>query len=141
MAITDMEVHARPAPRKNAPPEAPPEPKRYLALDAYRGFIMLILASEGFGFSALQGDPVWGRIAHWFHHVPWAGGVFWDMIQPAFMFMVGVAMPFALARRRESGADRRANFRPILADFLRAVGLSDIALWIEGRRIKTLRIN
>jgi len=67
--------------------------KRYLALDAYRGFIMLTLAAEGFGFSALKGDPTWGRVASWFRHVPWEGGVFWDMIQPAFMFMVGAAMP------------------------------------------------
>ena len=141
MAIRDMEVHARPAPRKNAPPEAPPEPKRYLALDAYRGFIMLILASEGFGFSALQGDPVWGRIAHWFHHVPWAGGVFWDMIQPAFMFMVGVAMPFALARRKELGATERDNFLHILARSMRLIVLSQVIIWIGAGRIKPQLIN
>ena len=46
------------------------EPRRYLALDAYRGFIMLLLASEGFGFSMLKGDPTWGRVAGWFDHVP-----------------------------------------------------------------------
>src|SRR5437879_10690388 len=135
MAITDMEVHARPAPRKNAPPEAPPEPKRYLALDAYRGFIMLILASEGFGFSALQGDPVWGRIAHWFHHVPWAGGVFWDMIQPAFMFMVGVAMPFALAWRKELGATGRGNFLLILVRCMRLCFVIYIIIWYDECRI------
>src|SRR5262245_14025899 len=55
---------------------------RYLALDAYRGFIMLLLASEGFGFSELRDNPNWGRVARWFNHVPWEGGVFWDMIQP-----------------------------------------------------------
>jgi len=47
-----------------------PATKRYLALDAYRGFIMLTLAAEGFGFSALKGDPTWGRVASWFRHVP-----------------------------------------------------------------------
>ena len=75
--------------------EPRPATKRYLALDAFRGFIMLILAAEGFGLSALKGDPTWGRVARWFNHVPWEGGVFWDMIQPSFMFMVGVAMPLA----------------------------------------------
>ena len=54
-------------------PEPQPATKRYLALDAYRGFIMLILAAEGFGFSALKGDPTWGRVASWFQHVPWEG--------------------------------------------------------------------
>ena len=52
---------------------------------------MLLLASEGLGFSALRNDPTWGRVAGWFDHVPWDGLVFWDLIQPAFMFMVGVA--------------------------------------------------
>ena len=36
-------------------------------------------------------------------HVKWEGCVFWDLIQPAFMFMVGVAMPFAFAKRRVAG--------------------------------------
>ena len=40
------------------------ETKRYLALDTYRGFIMLLLASEGFGFSELRNDPSWGRVAY-----------------------------------------------------------------------------
>ena len=37
--------------------ETTTEHRRYLALDAYRGFIMLLLASEGFGFSMLKGIP------------------------------------------------------------------------------------
>ena len=63
------------------PPRVKPEPKRYLALDAFRGFIMMMLASEGLGFYELRNDPTWGGIAHWFQHVPWEGAVFWDMIQ------------------------------------------------------------
>ena len=49
MAIAEIEAHRKPARGENLPPESRPESKRYLALDAYRGFIMLILASEGFG--------------------------------------------------------------------------------------------
>jgi heparan-alpha-glucosaminide N-acetyltransferase len=123
------------------PSEAPPKPKRYLALDAYRGFIMLILISSGFGFAALQGDPVWGRVAHWFDHVPWEGGVFWDMIQPAFMFMVGLAMPLALARRRELGASERDNFRHVVVRSLRLIILSQIVIWVSAGRIKPQLIN
>jgi len=29
-----------------------------------------------------------------FHHVKWEGLHFWDLIQPFFMFIVGVAIPF-----------------------------------------------
>jgi predicted acyltransferase len=118
-----------------------PESKRCLALDAFRGFIMLILASRGFGFSGLQDDPVWGHVAHWFDHVPWEGGVFWDMIQPAFMFMVGVAMPFALARRSELGASERDNFRHVLARSFRLIVLSQVVIWISAGRIRPQLIN
>ena len=112
------------------------EPRRYLALDAYRGFIMLLLASEGLGFSMLKGDPTWGRVAGWFDHVPWEGLVFWDLIQPAFMFMVGVAMPFALAARTARGATERDNFRHVLARSLRLTLLSQILISVGSGRIK-----
>ena len=73
-AVTEATASEVETPR---PPEAHPERKRCLALDAFRGFIMLVPASRGFGFSALQGDPVWGT-SRWFDHVPWEGGVFRD---------------------------------------------------------------
>jgi len=112
------------------------ETSRYLALDAYRGFIMLLLASEGFGFSELRSDPTWGRVATWFNHVPWEGGVFWDMIQPAFMFMVGVAMPFALAKRNAEGATSRDNFHHVLVRSLRLILLSQILICVGSGQIK-----
>src|SRR5439155_23574739 len=71
----------------------------------------------------------WGRIGHWFGHVPWEGSVFWDMIQPGFIFMVGVAMPFALARRRELGATERDNLRHVLVRSIRLIILSQIIIW------------
>ena len=40
-----------------AAPTLAADTKRYVALDAYRGFIMLLLASEGFGFSLLEERP------------------------------------------------------------------------------------
>jgi len=36
------------------------------------------------------------------HHT-WHGLHFWDLIQPFFMFIVGVAMPFSFAKRWEKG--------------------------------------
>jgi len=39
----------------------------------------------------------WGHsVVQQFHHHPWHGLRFWDLIQPFFMFIVGVAMPFSL---------------------------------------------
>jgi heparan-alpha-glucosaminide N-acetyltransferase len=98
--------------------------ERYVALDAFRGFIMFLLASNGLGFGPLQGHPVYGGVAGWFEHVEWTGAVFWDLIQPAFMFMVGVAMPFALAKRDALGASARQNFGHISVRALKLVLLS-----------------
>src|SRR4051794_2630626 len=81
--------------------------QRLLSLDVYRGFIMISLISFGFGLRALKNDPRWHFLADQVDHGQWTGVVFWDLIQPAFMFMVGLAMPFAFARRRAMGATRK----------------------------------
>src|SRR5260370_31142500 len=72
---------------------------RLESLDAYRGFIMILLASSGFGLAVLEHHPGWAWLASQVDHAAWEGCTFWDLIQPAFTFMVGVAMPFAVARR------------------------------------------
>jgi predicted acyltransferase len=108
--------------------------KRYVALDAYRGFIMVTLVSAGFGFPALKNQPGYETVASWFEHVPWEGAVFWDMIQPAFMFMVGVAMPFALAKRMEEGANFGRLFRHAVFRALRLLLLSQILMSIARGR-------
>ena len=36
-------------------------------------------------------------------HRAWVGCVPWDLIQPAFMFMVGVSLPYSIASRRAKG--------------------------------------
>jgi predicted acyltransferase len=94
------------------PAEAPlatPPSQRLVSLDAYRGFVMLLMASEGLGISAFvrahpeRAGRVWNLLAEQTSHVPWRGCHLWDLIQPSFTFIVGVAMPFSLAKRRERG--------------------------------------
>src|SRR5262245_1769069 len=84
-----------------APASAPPD--RLESLDAYRGFTMLAMVSAGLGSAHLKNHPTWGGFAYQMEHVEWVGCSFWDLIQPSFMFIVGVAMPFAFARRRARG--------------------------------------
>ena len=83
------------------------KPQRLASLDAYRGFIMLAMVSGGLGFSAVAREfPdswAWQALAYQFSHVAWTGCGFWDLIQPSFIFMVGVAMPFSHASRRAKG--------------------------------------
>ncbi len=88
--------------------------KRLVSLDAYRGMIMICLISVGFGFSAFEGHPWLGFIAGQIEHVPWEGLTFWDLIQPAFMFMVGMAMPFAYAKRKSMGLSHQKIFLHVI---------------------------
>jgi len=81
-----------------------PGAERLLSLDFFRGLTMLLLISSGFGvYQAFKDHPVLGGLAHQFEHVAWEGCVLWDLIQPAFTFIVGVAMPLAFARRLAAG--------------------------------------
>jgi predicted acyltransferase len=115
--------------------------QRYMALDAYRGFIMIMLISVGFGFGPLRGHPVFGVIAGQLDHVAWEGMVFWDLIQPAFMFMVGVAMPFSLLKRAAQGATFRQNLRHVFVRSAKLILLSQIIGSISGGRLSFQLIN
>ncbi len=94
------------------PPIAKPDTThRLLSLDAYRGLIMVTLAFTGFGLAGTarehlkldQTNPVWKEVFHQAEHAEWTGGGYWDMIQPSFMFMVGVAMAFSYLKRQQMG--------------------------------------
>jgi predicted acyltransferase len=103
-----------------------PQTARLVSLDAYRGLIMLMLISHGFGLAVLQSRPGWAWLAHQVEHVEWTGCTFWDLIQPAFTFMVGMAMPFAFARRVEQGATNFDLFRHVAWRALVLIVLSNV---------------
>src|SRR4051812_33507880 len=97
-----------------AAPVPPIAQQRLLSLDVYRGLIMVSLICFGFGLRTFDKDPRWDFLARQVDHSQWQGVVFWDIIQPAFMFMVGVAMPLAYARRQAMGATRSQLFQHAL---------------------------
>ncbi len=78
-----------------------------MSLDAFRGTIMILMASAGLGASQIAehfpDSPAWQFFGRQCQHATWAGCTFWDLIQPAFMFMVGVALPWSLASRQARG--------------------------------------
>ncbi|WP_281541751.1 acyltransferase family protein [Maribacter aestuarii] len=82
--------------------------KRLFSLDVFRGLTMFLLVAEAAGFhhnfSELAEGTVFSGLAHQLHHHPWNGLRFWDLIQPFFMFIVGVAMPFSLRKRLATGS-------------------------------------
>jgi predicted acyltransferase len=106
---------------------------RLVSLDAYRGCIMLCLLSHGFGFASLAYYPGWEWLARQVDHVEWTGVTFWDLIQPAFTFMVGVAMAFSFARRRQEGASRWDVFRHVLWRALILILLSNVLSNFGGK--------
>jgi heparan-alpha-glucosaminide N-acetyltransferase len=81
---------------------------RNTAVDAYRGFVMLLMMGEVMSFSkvahAFPGNPFWNVLGFNQSHVEWAGCSLHDMIQPSFSFLVGVVLPYSLASRRAKGA-------------------------------------
>ena len=96
-------VPSQPAPTAERSGSIRTQPsERLLSLDAYRGFIMVVLASGGLGLyevarKSFPDNPTWQTLGYHFHHVRWVGCALWDLIQPSFMFMVGVAMAYSCA--------------------------------------------
>lgn len=98
-----------------------PEPAsdRLLSLDFFRGITMFLLVAEGTElWNVLVHEPIAGTflesIFRQFHHHPWHGLRFWDLIQPFFMFIVGVAMPFSYAKRLKRGDSKRKITKHII---------------------------
>lgn len=98
---------------------------------------MLAMASAGLGINEVakkqELPPLefWKVLATQLDHVAWRGCVFWDLIQPSFMFIVGVAMPFSFASRMVAGqswttqfgnAVRRSLLLILLGIFLSSIG-------------------
>ncbi len=94
--------------------DAPPLYYRLQSLDFMRGFIMVLLALESAGLydyidEATKGSAANGFIRQFFHH-PWHGLHFWDLVQPAFMFMAGIALAYSLHRQKREGLPWRSCF-------------------------------
>jgi heparan-alpha-glucosaminide N-acetyltransferase len=112
-------------------------PPRLASLDAFRGFTMLFMASEiaRLPRALLQTYPEHGVaffVADMLEHREWVGVTPWDLIQPSFMFMVGVALPFSLAARRARGDAFGRLFGHALVRSLLLVALG-IFLRSQGR--------
>ena len=93
--------------------------ERLLSLDFFRGFTMFLLIAEFTNlFSYLISPELEGTLLYalgnQLHHHPWNGLRFWDLIQPFFMFIVGVAMPLSYEKRIKKGETHNQVFSHIL---------------------------
>jgi heparan-alpha-glucosaminide N-acetyltransferase len=119
------------------PAGAVPPATRLVSVDAYRGWVMFLMMAEVLELcrvaAARPASAFWQFLCHHQSHVEWVGCSLHDLIQPSFSFLVGVALPFSLARRAADGqsAGRRAAHvcwralvLVLLGVFLRSIGQS-----------------
>lgn len=90
-------------------------PARVLAIDAFRGITILIMIFVN-TLSGVRGMP------SWLEHAPAGvdGMTLPDVVFPAFLFIVGMSVPFAIAQRVAAGDNGWQITRRVLA---RAAGL------------------
>ena len=111
---------------------AVPSP-RLASIDAYRGFVMLLMLGEVLHLcdvsEALPNSGFWALLCHHQSHVEWVGCALHDLIQPSFSFLVGVALPFSIASRLARGASFGAMFGHAL---WRAFALAALGIWLRS---------
>jgi heparan-alpha-glucosaminide N-acetyltransferase len=107
--------------------------QRNVAVDAYRGLVMLLMMGEVLQFAhaaaAYPCTPVWHFLALMQTHVEWAGMSLHDTIQPGFTFLVGVALPYSVASRIRKGESFR---RMLLHTMWRSLVLVALGIFLRS---------
>ena len=103
-----MQATLKPSPAAQESSISGPKPVvRNIAVDAYRGWVMLLMMAEVLQLARVAhnfpGNWFWAFLGYNQTHVAWAGCSLHDLIQPSFSFLVGVAMPYSIASRLAKG--------------------------------------
>ena len=108
-------------------------PQRLVSLDTLRGFNMfwIIGGAELVKAAAekIPGPIIKSVSENLTEHVEWEGFHFHDMIFPLFLFIIGVALPFTMAKRIAQGKSKRTLVRTIL---LRTIAMLVLGLIYSG---------
>jgi len=97
------------------------KPDRLKSLDILRGFDMFWITGGSALIAALSKFTNWTffeAIEKQMDHAVWEGFHFYDLIFPLFMFIMGVAIPYALIPKLESGASKIVLYRKVLKRFI-----------------------
>jgi predicted acyltransferase len=123
-------------------PSLDPLADRIMSVDVLRGFDMFWIVGGGQIVQALGkcGDhPVTAFLVKQLTHCKWEGLVFYDLIFPLFLFLVGMAIVFSVGRIVEkegrAGAYRRIFRRFFIMFVLGMVYSGGLASGIDGVRI------
>jgi predicted acyltransferase len=115
--------------RQQETPARRPTSGRLVSLDAFRGLAIV-------GMVLVNNPGSWEHTVPWLGHAPWHGWVFGDLIFPAFLVAVGVAMAYSLAGRPATRSlyakvARRAGtlfVLGLLLNFQREPALADVRI-------------
>jgi predicted acyltransferase len=135
---------------QNQSAAAPPTSVRLLSLDALRGFNMFWImgGDELLSAIAAKADQGWlNKVADIFcRHVEWEGFRYHDAIFPLFLFIIGVALPMAVAKRREKGDTQKQIVAKIVKRTLVMIalgflyyGVLDLKGWENQRMVGVLQ--
>ncbi|MEN6450751.1 MAG: DUF5009 domain-containing protein [Thermoguttaceae bacterium] len=123
-----------------APPIATTS-QRVLSLDVLRGFTMLwIVGGAELVINAAKClcgpacevyPPFIAGLTRQLDHPEWEGFVAWDLIMPLFLFVVGAALPWAMAKRAQPGQPKATTYWRIA----RRVAV----LWVLGMLVQEVR--
>jgi len=100
--------------------------ERLQSLDTMRGFDMAMLLGGCGIIIALAEARGWNWmevLATQQHHVEWEGFRFYDLIFPLFMFISGVAIPYAINSKLEKWVARNKLLKKILVRLLALIAL------------------
>ncbi len=100
---------------------------RVLSIDIFRGLTILVMVFVN-DLASVKGLP-W-----WTYHIPPGenGMTYVDVVFPAFLFIVGMAIPLAISKRRSKGD---TLWQLIYHTFVRALSLVAIGLLIMNGRV------
>lgn len=101
----------------------PARTERLASLDIFRGITiatMLLVNNPG----------SWGHIYGPLKHAPWHGWTMTDLVFPFFLFIVGVAIPFSMAKRSAAGTVSRGQL--LVGIWARALSLVLLGLLLAA---------
>ncbi|MDZ4708290.1 MAG: DUF5009 domain-containing protein [Saprospiraceae bacterium] len=115
------------------PPTSHLKHPRLIALDVFRGMTLVLMM-------IVNNPGDWGAVYAPLLHADWHGCTLTDLVFPFFLFIVGVAIPFALGSRKDAGTADPALYRKII---IRVILIFLIGLVLSGfpyYNLTTIRI-
>ena len=129
-----QDVYSRADPIRSAPEVMnSPSSNRLLSLDAFRGLTVA-------GMVLVNNPGTWNFIYWPLEHAEWNGWTPTDLIFPFFLFIVGVSITLAFARRAQAGGSKRDLYLKVIKRTLIIFGLGLFLNGFPFFQLATIRI-